>query len=376
MEEKLVTLAILTYSKAQILKTVLEGEGIETFIHNVNLVEPVISSGVRVRIKESDLPHALQIVESASWLSEEVDALGNTEKKRGDHILIPIDFSEYSLKVCHFGFDLAKKLNAEVVFLHVYFAPIYMPTLQYESGMSLDTPDFGEKIDTRGQVTAIHEKLKGFAEKVDKEMADGTLPKVKYCCLLREGIPEEEILTYAEDEKPRAIIMGTRGEGQKHLDLIGSVTAEVIERSPVYVYAIPDDAQSLLVDDIKKIAIFTSFDQRDLIAFDSLIRTWGGKHFEVSFIHISSHEEKWAWNEVKLAGIQDYFKRLYPDIEFGYFQISDNNLSEETDRLIREQGIDVICVTHYKRNIFARLFRPGIARKMLFHSHTPLLAIK
>ena len=154
MEEKLVTLAILTYSKAQILKTVLEAEGIETLIHNVNLVEPVISSGVRVRIKESDLPHALQIVESASWLSEEVDALGNTEKKRGDHILIPIDFSEYSLKVCHFGFDLAKKLNAEVVFLHVYFAPIYMPTLQYESGMSLDTPDFGEKIDTRGQITA------------------------------------------------------------------------------------------------------------------------------------------------------------------------------------------------------------------------------
>ena len=46
MEEKLVTLAILTYSKAQILKTVLEAEGIETFIHNVNLVEPVISSGV------------------------------------------------------------------------------------------------------------------------------------------------------------------------------------------------------------------------------------------------------------------------------------------------------------------------------------------
>ena len=75
MEEKLVTLAILTYSKAQILKTVLEGEGIETFIHNVNLVEPVISSGVRVRIKESDLPHALQIVENASWLSEEVEIL-------------------------------------------------------------------------------------------------------------------------------------------------------------------------------------------------------------------------------------------------------------------------------------------------------------
>ena len=36
MEDKLVTLAILTYTKAQILKNVLENEGIETYIHNVN----------------------------------------------------------------------------------------------------------------------------------------------------------------------------------------------------------------------------------------------------------------------------------------------------------------------------------------------------
>ena len=36
MEDKLVTLAILTYAKAQILKNVLEAEGIEAYIHNVN----------------------------------------------------------------------------------------------------------------------------------------------------------------------------------------------------------------------------------------------------------------------------------------------------------------------------------------------------
>ena len=72
MEDKLVTLAILTYAKAQILKNVLENEGIEAYIHNVNLIQPVISSGVRLRIKESDLPHALQIIESSAWLSEDI----------------------------------------------------------------------------------------------------------------------------------------------------------------------------------------------------------------------------------------------------------------------------------------------------------------
>ena len=50
MEDKLVTLAILTYAKAQILKNVLENEGIEAYIHNVNLIQPVISSGVSINI--------------------------------------------------------------------------------------------------------------------------------------------------------------------------------------------------------------------------------------------------------------------------------------------------------------------------------------
>ena len=53
-------------------KRQLENEGIEAYIHNVNLIQPVISSGVSLRIKESDLPHALQIIESSAWLSEDI----------------------------------------------------------------------------------------------------------------------------------------------------------------------------------------------------------------------------------------------------------------------------------------------------------------
>lgn len=134
MEDKLVTLAILTYSKAQILKTVLENEGIEAYIHNINLIQPVISSGVRVRIKESDLPHALNIIESSSWLSSEVLEGGNREKKeQAPVVLVPIDFSPYSLKACDMGFEIASHLNATVTLLHVYFSPIFIPELHYDT---------------------------------------------------------------------------------------------------------------------------------------------------------------------------------------------------------------------------------------------------
>ena len=79
MEKQLVTLAIHTYEKAQILKTLLEAEGIETYIHNVNQIQPVISAGVRVRINEKDLPHALRIIEDTQWLSEATDEQGADE---------------------------------------------------------------------------------------------------------------------------------------------------------------------------------------------------------------------------------------------------------------------------------------------------------
>lgn len=85
----------------------------------------------------------------------------------------------------------------------------------------------------------IHEQLKKLTDGIKDRIAKGELPDVKYTCVLKEGVPEEEILYYAREEKPLIIIMGTRGKGEKEMDLIGSVTAEIIDRSPVFVYAIP-----------------------------------------------------------------------------------------------------------------------------------------
>lgn len=375
MEDKLITLAILTYSKAQILQSVLENEGIESYIHNVNLIQPVISSGVRVRIKESDLPQALKIIESSSWLSSEILQEESPEPAKASHVLIPIDFSAYSLKACDFGFRVAAKMQVEVVLLHVHFTPIYIPSLQYSTD-HYGIPPIEISASIRSVIETIHKELDDLVKVIDKKIEDGIYPKVKYTCMLREGVPEEEILSYARHEKPLIIVMGTRGEHQKDLELIGSVTAEVIERSPVFVYAIPEQAPSKSIEDIHKVALFTSFDQRDLIAFDSLITTFKDNHFEVTFIHINSHEQKRTWNEITLAGIKEYFKKQYPQLEFNYLTVDEEHLLNNLDQFVQENKIDVICTSNYKRNIFARLFNPSIARKMLFHANTPLLVIK
>lgn len=376
MEDKLVTLAILTYSKAQILKTVLENEGIEAYIHNINLIQPVISSGVRVRIKESDLPHALNIIESSSWLSSEILEGKNKEKKeRTSVVLIPVDFSPYSQKACDMGFEIASHLNATVTLLHVYFSPIFIPELHYDTD-SYQIPPVENVTSIKNTLEKVHNQFSELTKTIDEKIQIGTYPNIKYNCILREGVPEEEILQQAKSIRPLIIVMGTRGENQKDLELIGSVTAEVIERSPCFVYAIPENAQFKKFENIHKVALFTSFDQRDLIAFDSLITTFQHHNFEISFIHINSHEEKRQWNEIKLVGIKEYFKKQYPQLEFNYSIIDEENLLDNLDKFMKENSIDVMCTSNYRRNVFARLFNPSMAKKMLFHTNTPLLIIK
>ena len=195
MEDKLITLAILTYSKAQILQSVLENEGIESYIHNVNLIQPVISSGVRVRIKESDLPQALKIIESSSWLSSEILQEESPEPAKASHVLIPIDFSAYSLKACDFGFRVAAKMQVEVVLLHVHFTPIYIPSLQYSTD-HYGIPPIENSASIRSVIETIHKELDDLVKVIDKKIEDGIYPKVKYTCMLREGVPEAVSYTH------------------------------------------------------------------------------------------------------------------------------------------------------------------------------------
>ena len=371
MEDKLVTLAILTYTKAQILKNVLENEGIETYIHNVNQIQPVVSSGVRLRIKESDLPRALKITESSAWLAESI--VGEKAPKvehRTKKVLIPVDFSNYSMKACEFGFNFAKSYDAEVILLHVYFTPIYASSLPYGDVFNYQ---IGDEESVKTIIQQVHSDLNALSDKIKEKVASGEFPDIKYSCILREGIPEEEILRYAKEQRPKVIIMGTRGKSQKDIDLIGSVTAEIIDRSRTAVLAIPENTPFKEFNEVKRIAFLTNFDQRDLIAFEAFFNTWKSFHFSVSLIHLA--ESKDTWNEIKLAGIKDYFQKQYPGLEIHYDVVMNDNLLKGLDKYIKDNQIDIITLTSYKRNIFARLFNPSIARKMIFHSDTPLLVI-
>jgi hypothetical protein len=61
MEEKLVTIVVLPYSKAQMLKIRLEEQDIECDLEDINLMEDAATS-VKVKIFEKDIQKAVPIL--------------------------------------------------------------------------------------------------------------------------------------------------------------------------------------------------------------------------------------------------------------------------------------------------------------------------
>ncbi|MDD4922129.1 MAG: universal stress protein [Bacteroidales bacterium] len=371
MEDQLVTVAIHTYERAIILKGILESEGIEVYLHNVNLIQPVISAGVRVRIKESDLAAALKRIEEIDF-SDQIES--TTEKSPAaleKNILVPVDFSEYSIKAARFAFSMGKNIHANIVFLHTYYSPFYSGGMPVSDAFAFDETSHEA---LQKEIKKNQDDMDSLTNQLRHDIEIGLLPDVPFICKFREGIPEEQILIYSKKHKPYMIIMGTRGKAAKSTALMGSVTAEVIDRSMVPVFAIPENTPFDHFEQIKNIGFITNFDQRDLIAFESLTQIMKSYHFKVYLIHLTNEPDQ--WNEIQISGVKEYFSKQYPEIESSYCIIEGENLIQNLDEFVKDRQIDVLTVTAQKRNLFARLFNPGIARKMVFHSDTPLLVLR
>lgn len=234
MNDKLVTLAIRTYQRAQMIKAVLTNNGIPTEIHNLNLEHPEMAVGVRVRIKESDLPQALKIVESVEkeWEDE-------VPKKEVKTIVIPIDFADMVEKTIDYGFAFAKRINADIEFLYAYYIPAFTIT----SNNDISTYSITDNELLRRIITTATADADNLKNRINKRIDTGELPKVRFDFVMKQGVPDEIIPEYCKKTKPYLIIMGTNGRRPSN-ELIGSVAAEVIETTNSPVLAIPAHIQS------------------------------------------------------------------------------------------------------------------------------------
>lgn len=373
--DRYVTLAIHTYDKAHEMKNILECEGLEVKLQNVNLTNPVVSSGIRVRIKESDLPLALRLIENAEIFSPQ--AL-KTCGDNGTEILVPVDFSASSMLACQLAFHIAALHKAKIKLIHSYFDPVIpsAASLQLSDSMTFDgEPDAIEQIKEDRELTDIcKKKMSEFEIAIREKIKDGIIPPVVFSSEIIEGLPEEAINEYASSHHPLLIVMGTRGSGKTNRDMLGSVTAEVLDSCRSTVFTVPESMKQRRLDDFHKVVFLASSKQQDILALDALYRLMPDSALTVTLVSLPSKKFPNGDTE-SIANLLEYCKRNYPAFTFKTMHLSITHEMEEFECIEKEMQFDFIAVPTPRKNIFVRLFSPTLAHKLLFHSDIPMLSI-
>ncbi len=139
-------------------------------------------------------------------------------------ILVPIDFSDYSLKALDYAIDFAAVTKAELFIVNV-IEPIVYPT---DFTMGEVVPTFESTIEVN-----FSDQLKKIAE---EKIGD----KLKYHLLTKEGRPFLEIISAANETDADLIIIATHGHtGMEHI-LFGSTAEKVVRKAPCPVLSLRD----------------------------------------------------------------------------------------------------------------------------------------
>ncbi len=365
-----VTLAIHTYDHAVALKKVLESHSIESHFEKITLDSASVNYGLRVKIRIGDLPLALKIVESGTEIIPE--SLQIADGVNGN-ILIPVDFSDYSSLSCMVGFSMAERLGLTPVLLHTYVTPYLGGPLPYSDSPDSEFMNINEAEISLSVKDEAEKSMKRFIRNIYEAQHKGLLPDIKFSQILEEGLPEEVIINYSKNTPPALIVMATRGKDKKEEEMIGSVTAEVLDSCRVPVFAVPEHYDFPGVADIRRLAFFCTLTQRDILSVDTLMRMFDFPEVDITLVPVNELGSEKC--ETKVKALQEYLAKNYPTARFSYKVFKAKSFREEMEDYSTAKGLELLIVPNKKMNAFRRFFNPGIAHRILFERDMPLLAL-
>lgn len=162
-------------------------------------------------------------------------------------ILVPVDFSPYSLTALHYAASIAERFTSSLIALHVITKEIEQITVERPIG-TLSLPFLGPEAKPREVPGDVRETLS-----VDlREQAHAALQHfIPHHLTARPlelrvavGHPFEQVVETAQRDHADLIVMGTHGRtGLPHM-MMGSVAERVVRLAPCPVLTVREEASA------------------------------------------------------------------------------------------------------------------------------------
>lgn len=146
-------------------------------------------------------------------------------------VLIGLDYNPNSEGVVRKGYELAKKLGAEVCLIHV-LADVSYYGVNYPSFMGYE--GYNEMAVDLNVISELREVARDYVKTAAKHLND---PNVS--THMAEGPTSTAILNYAEEWNADMIVLGTHSHSVLEKVLMGTTASHILEKTKIPVFLIP-----------------------------------------------------------------------------------------------------------------------------------------
>lgn len=270
-------------------------------------------------------------------------------------IIAPTDFSPISLNAVNYASDIACSINASLLLFHVCRLPLAFSEVPVPAeNVTFLLEDAEEKI----------QRLKG-------DLVQKTAGKIKIHTEVKMGtvVPETENL--CELLKPYAVVMGTQGSSALEKLFFGNNTIEAMKHLAWPLIVVPPEAKFTsikkigLACDLKKVAGTIPFAEIKLLV----------KEFNAALyvLHVNTENEKNHTVEtmVESRSLQNMLEDLHPVYHF----LNNGDIEDGLSKFAENNKLDLLIVVPKKHNIFDKLFHKSHSKKLVLHTHVPVMAV-
>ncbi len=82
-----------------------------------------------------------------------------------------------------------------------------------------------------------------------------------------------------------------------------------------------------------------------------------------------------AFQVLQCAFLTTYCKEHYAGYEFNVKSVGTHSVFDDMETIAGAQPFDMICLPNKHKNVFARVFNPSLAHKILFRADIPMMVI-
>ena len=268
-------------------------------------------------------------------------------------ILCTTDFSRPATKVCRYAAQLAQQVKAKLILLYAsHPGATYSPAMQT---INLEV----------ASLTGFYSNKLGKLARDLEIFANG---RIRIETIIEEGFATDVISATANELKPDLLIMSTTGESPKKSELFGSVTTEMIKKSPVPLMLVPPKSQFKPFENVY-LALDISA-KIDAVAFQKMIDTLKGFNAIITIFSVVPNPESGQVKAVvtKLRQMLQGHPHIIDIVEGDYFVES-----FLANAHLHKADLMIVFPKHH--NFLQRWFIQTNTEELNFKIDLPLIAI-